>query len=135
MEAKDFDKQLLERSYRELIKLTKELNMGKRIKAKTGHLRGAAWHAAREGNKIVMTNVKDLQDDAAKAQQEAVAIVPPTWQSLNDIGQAGRYVMRTDGNYEVVRVARMDRGNGFYNQVENTHYVVANYSQFQKIKD
>lgn len=43
--------------------------------------------------------------------------------------------MRTDGNYEVVRVARMDRGNGFYNQVENTHYVVANYSQFQKIKD
>ena len=141
MEAKDFDKQLLERSYRELIKLTKELNMTKRIKAKKGHLRGAAWHAAREA-KASQKQVDKLPPWAdQKAEPPSTEIASPTWVSLSD-AKPGLNVMKGifNGELHVVRVHKTDRGVDVIAQVftpdkSQVHVLIAEQAQFQKIKE
>jgi hypothetical protein len=78
---------------------------------------------------------ESVLETARKAQVEVARTIPPTWQGLNDLVEAGMYVMKNINGYQATRIIRIDRGYGAYNQAEGVPQTIAEASQFQKIKE
>lgn len=145
MEAKEFDEQLLERSYKELTKLTKELNMTKRIKAKKGHLRGAAWHAAREAKASWKVQKQADKLVASLSEPEPVnqagQSLPRVWFKIWELKEPGLYVASTSEGLVVVRAIFSDDGVQKTTDIVDAvtrsklHGAVVAQSAFQKIKE
>ena len=147
-----FYKQLLEN----IMKKTAAKN-SKRIRAKTAHLRGAAWHAARKGKQIEarwavgaqgpqgpqgVQGPQGIQGSTGIQGDEGAQASPPTWLSLGDLTKAGLYVMKDVFNQmTVTRVHRVDRGVDVLaivymaNCGGEVHSSIVGESQFQKIKE
>lgn len=118
-----------------------------KAKVKRKYAKGAAWHAAREGKKIV-AECKEPEQIVGEAIQRMAKdagkeVASPIWVKFYDIKEPGLYAMSTQDGVETVRVIGHDAGQAGkwftadttiqpFTQIRNC---VITQSTFQKIKE
>jgi len=128
----------------ELDKL-KETKMAKRIKAKTKHLRGKAWHAAREA-KASQKQVNKLLASTPpwadqKAEPPSTEAAPRIWFKIWELKEPGLYVASTSEGLVAIRAIFSDDGVQKTTDIVDAvtrsklHGAIVAQSAFQKIKE